>query len=244
MREVFKWAEFQGDFSAAACTKGFFPEVILETADGPVVAWERKGSGPTVYVSAGIHGDEPAGSMAVLELVERDAFPQDFHVLLCPALNPGGLATGSRGNRAGRDLNRDYLLFQSLETAAHSRWLSRQPVPDLFVSMHEDWETSGFYFYEINTGDDDPQRAAGLLAAVSTRMPVEGGTEIDGHGVRGPGWIFHCAEADLPDSWPEAIYLAKLGCPLSFTFETPSQARLVDRVDAHVLGFLAVVDGF
>ena len=32
--------------------------------------------------------------------------------------------------------------------------------------------------------------------------------------------------------WPEAIFLAKHGCPLSFTFETPSQAPLARRIAA------------
>jgi hypothetical protein len=57
--------------------------------------------------------------------------------------------------------------------------------------------------------------------------------------VREPGWIFHEAEADFPDLWPEAIFMAKLGCPLSFTLETPSLARTLDqRISAH----LAAID--
>jgi hypothetical protein len=49
---------------------------------------------------------------------------------------------------------------------------------------------------------------------------------------RAPGWIFHEPEPDEPHGWPEAIFLAKHGCPLSFTFETPSQGELRDRVAA------------
>ena len=44
---------------------------------------------------------------------------------------------------------------------------------------------------------------------------------------------------DFPDLWPEAIFMAKLGCPLSFTLETPSLARKLDqRISAH----LAAID--
>ena len=39
---------------------------------------------------------------------------------------------------------------------------------------------------------------------------------------------------DLPENWPEAIFLAKRGCPVSFTFETPSANCLQDRIAAHV----------
>lgn len=237
MPDLFKWPSFLTEFSRAAEAENFRPEVLLETEDGPLMAWERGGGGPPVYLSAGIHGDEPAGPMAAYELMKAGAFPADSHCIVCPALNPGGLAIHTRENRGGADLNRDYLLRTSLEIAAHARWLDRHPSPRLFISLHEDWESAGFYFYEINLGVDRPERADALLSAVSPFFPAEQGPRIDGHDIRAPGWIFHSAEADLPDSWPEAIYLAKRGCPLSFTLETPSQADLGERVGAHVAGF-------
>ena len=65
---------------------------------------------------------------------------------------------------------------------------------------------------------------------------------IDDHEVREPGWIFHAAEPDLPDGWPEAIFMAKQRrCMLSFTFETPSRARLEDRIAAHVAAVKAAL---
>ena len=207
---------------------------MFETIDGNVVAWEKEGRGPTIYLSAGIHGDEPAGPLALLRLMEEGFFRGECHWLICPALNPGGLAASTRENRAGADLNRDYLLRENPETAAHAAWLEAGSVPDVFVSLHEDWESAGFYFYEINLGEENPDRAEELLSAVSGQFAPEPGPEIDGHEVRGPGWIFHRAEADLPDSWPEAIFLAKRGCPLSFTFETPSSAPLERRIEAHI----------
>lgn len=243
MHDAFDWPCFLPEFSAAAEAQGFRAEVLLETEDGPLMAWERKGGGAPVYLSAGIHGDEPAGPLAALELMRSGAFPADRDVLVCPALNPGGLANLTRENRAGCDLNRDYLLKSTPEIAVHARWLDRRPVPGLFVSFHEDWEAGGFYFYEINLGEDDPARASALLAAVTPHFQPEPGPEIDGHDVRSDGWIFHRAEADLPESWPEAIYLAKRGCPLSFTFETPSKAPLADRVAAHVAGFASLLAG-
>jgi hypothetical protein len=242
MNDLFKFSDFLTDFSAAAHERGFVSRVLADTPDGPVEAWEREGEGAIGYLSAGIHGDEPAGPLAVLELMSQGAFSEDLHWLICPALNPGGLVLGSRESREHIDLNRDYLQLQSLEIAAHAKWLARIPIPDFFVSLHEDWESEGFYFYEINLGEDCPERADALLGAVSESFPPEPGPEIDGHEARRPGWIYHSADADLPESWPEAIYLAKNGCPLSFTFETPSKARLQDRVAAHVAGFQALTD--
>jgi hypothetical protein len=241
MSDLFQWPEFLTDFAKSAAEHGFDSQVILETEDGPLMAWERRGDGPLVYLSAGIHGDEPAGPLAALELMKAGAFANEIHWLICPALNPGGLALGTRENRQGHDLNRDYFLRETMEVAAHARWLSRDRVPDMFISLHEDWESEGFYFYEINLKEDEPDRVASVLSAVAPHFEAEPGPEIDGHEVREAGWIYHGAEADLPDAWPEAIFLAKRGCPLSFTFETPSKALLKDRVAAHVAGFRSLV---
>jgi len=236
MGDFFDLPNFLAEISTAAAGQGFTAEILLETEDGPIIAWERGGETPPIYLSAGIHGDEPAGPLAALKLMKEGAFPLNRHCMICPALNPAGLVLKTRENRQGADLNRDFVHLSSPETVAHTRWLSNRPVPGLFVSLHEDWETHGFYFYEINLGEDDARRASDLLHAVSAHFHAEPSPEIDGHAVRSPGWIYHRAESDLPDSWPEAIWLAKRGCPLSFTFETPSKASLHDRVAAHAIG--------
>ena len=235
MTTALDWQNYQASFRKAAESAGFSAVLLVELESGPVVAWERPGTGlgPHVYLSAGIHGDEPAGPLALLELVHDGFFGDEVSWSICPFLNPSGFAANRRENAHGIDLNRDYWVQRSAEVAAHAQWLKGGRMPDLFISLHEDWETTGFYFYEINTGSDDPERMLRILEAVNPWFSAEPGQEIDGHEIREPGWIYHAAEPDLPEGWPEAIYLAKLGCPLSFTFETPSRAELSHRVAAH-----------
>lgn len=237
----FEWAGYLPEFTAEAQRQGFSCECLAELPGGPLLAYERKGPGRKVYLSAGIHGDEPAGPLGLLEILESGDFDSDTHWMICPAVNPDGLAAGSRENAQGLDLNRDYLVRTSVEVAAHAGWLESRPVPDLFISLHEDWETSGFYLYEINLGADSPERVAAVIEAVGEWFEPEPGGEIDGHEARGPGWIFHAAEADVPEGWPEAIFLAKRGCPLSFTLETPSRAALSARVAAQVAAVRALL---
>lgn len=214
---------------------GFQREVIVSTPGGDIAAWSRDAGhgGPTVYLSSGIHGDEPAGPLAIESFLRHEDLGR-FNWLICPVLNPAGVSTQSRYNQNGLDLNRDYFVQQSDEARSHAAWLERQRIPDLFLSLHEDWETEGFYFYEISLGVDQPQRARGILDAVKGCCPIEQNRMIDDHVVRELGWIHHEPQADFPDSWPEAIFLAKRGCPLSFTFETPScAAPLEKRIAAH-----------
>ncbi len=236
------WTAFFPGFSAAAEDAGFRSTVLGHFEAGPLTVWQRGGEGPHVYLSAGIHGDEPAGPLALLELLRRGFFAPCIRWTLCPALNPDGLAAGCRANSRGIDLNRDYWLRSSPETAAHSGWLETIDVPDLFISLHEDWETDGFYFYEINLAGESPERGEAVIEAIRPWFPPEPGPEIDGHQTRGPGWIYHEAEPDVPEGWPEAIFLAKRGCPLSFTFETPSRAPLHQRVAALAAGVRAACE--
>ena len=215
--------------------RGFVSEEIITTDAGPIVAWKRivADDRPTIYLSAGMHGDEPSGPLAV-EAFWREDHPQEFNWMICPILNPTGIRARTRDNAQGMDMNRDYLMRHTREVQHHAAWLEQQVVPDLFLSLHEDWETDGFYFYEISLHDDHPQRAHRILEAVRSHCAIEKNTSIDDHVVREEGWIHHEPQADFPDSWPEAIFLAKRGCPLSFTFETPSCAvPLAQRVAAH-----------
>ncbi len=39
---------------------------------------------------------------------------------------------------------------QSAETRAHIAWLQRQPNFTVCLSVHEDWESIGYYLYELN----------------------------------------------------------------------------------------------
>ncbi|MCH7228309.1 M14 family metallocarboxypeptidase [Haloferula sp. A504] len=234
-------ATFLSEFRREAEGRGFSCATLLETGAGPLLGFVRPGTGKPAYLSAGIHGDEPAGPLAALELLKAGAFDDGREWTLCPAVNPTGLAAGTRDTAAGFDINRDYLRRRTPEVLAHAAWLETRPTPGLFLSLHEDWETSGFYFYEINLADDRPDLARSILGAVSPWFPPEPSETIDDHEVRERGWIYHEARADFPDHWPEAIFLAESGCPLSFTFETPSSARMEDRIAAHVAAAKAVL---
>jgi hypothetical protein len=205
--------------------QGWKREVICEGEDGPVVGWSylEKEHAPLVYLSAGIHGDEPAGPLAVKALLDG-GLSLEWNWLVCPMLNPSGFARGTRSDALGRDLNRDYFFRESLEVRSHVAWMEKFPIPTLMISLHEDWEATGFYFYEINQCEDRPERARRLLQAVEGVMQIEPLLIVDDHPVRESGWIYHEPSADFPDNWPEAIYMAERGCPLSLTLETPSMA--------------------
>ena len=197
----------------------------------PLLALTRSlTNAPQIYLSTGVHGDEPAGPLAVLHWLEHGHLDPAINWRICPLLNPAGLAAGTRATACGRDLNRDYAHFETAEATLHADWLRHQPPPQVMLSLHEDYETQGVYVYEINTSGA-VSHANDLLAAAAEILPVEPAEEIDGHRVDAPGWILHPPEPDEP-GWPEAIFVASLGPGVSYTVETPSRAALPKRIEA------------
>lgn len=196
---------------------------------------------PVVYISTGMHGDEPGGPEALLHLLENGLTDRPISFHICPMLNPTGFELGTRENIRGKDLNRDYFHLQNPEVQGHVKWLKKRHA-DLFISLHEDWESEGFYYYEINTTGDDPARYEYMAKRISEVMPMEEGAIIDDHEVRRKGWIYHDAEADVMDCWPEAIYMAKKDCTLSFTFESPSALDMKHRVAAQAAAMNSLLD--
>lgn len=196
---------------------------------------DGKRAGPVrrVYLSAGIHGDEPAGPVALRRWIGAGAWPQDCEFWVAPCLNPAGFRAGTRANPGGIDLNRDYRHGLAAETRVHLGWLESLPDMDLTLCLHEDWEASGFYLYELNP-DGRPSRAAAMIQAVSARCPIERAPVIDGRPAAGPGLVRPSINpADRPE-WPEAFYLLQRKTRLSYTLEAPSDFPLDLRVDALV----------
>ena len=231
------------ELERAARGAGFATETWGDAETRPLLGFTRRGTGPDgarrrIYLSAGIHGDEPAGPLAVLRLLEQNALPPHHDYFLCPLLNPNGLETGTRENRDGIDLNRDYTAFRSNEIRAHREWLAaRVRALDLSLHLHEDWEMAGFYLYELNFGDS-PGPARAMLEAAGAAVPLETAGEIDGHPAEG-AIIRPEKIPDVPEGKPEAVYLSEQCGGLNYTLETPSGLPLDDRIDAHRAAVLA-----
>jgi protein MpaA len=185
-----------------------------------------------VYISTGIHGDEPAGPLAVRRLLEDNEWPANAEIWLCPCLNPGGFALNQRENPEGTDLNRQYLQPKADETTAHIAWLEKQPSFDLCVCLHEDWEAHGFYVYELNT-DQSPRLAEGILASVAEVCPVDKSELIEGRPAIA-GLIRPSVDPRTRPQWPESFYLLTHKTKLSYTLEAPSDFPIPARVGALV----------
>lgn len=221
-------------FETRARTAGFRFERFGEIASCPLFALTKRHAGirPRIYLSAGIHGDEPAGPLALLEMFEAGVFDHRATWFICPLLNPVGFMRRTRENAEGLDLNRDYKALRSNEIQAHRLWLRRQPNFDLAFCLHEDWEAQGFYLYELNP-NQRPSLAQPMLDAVEKACAIDAAESIDGRTISERGIIRPEDDPLQRDLWPEAIYLRAHHTTLTYTLETPSTFPLTQRILAH-----------
>jgi hypothetical protein len=160
---------------------------------------------------------------------------------LLPCLNPTGFILNWRENAYGFDLNRDYRNPKTAEIHAHIAWLQRQPKFDLYLCLHEDWESHGFYLYEQNP-DSKPPLAEKMVEAVKKVCPIDLSENIEGREAHGGIVRPKIKPHDRPD-WPEAFYLIENKSRQGYTLEAPSDFPLAARVNALVAGVNAALNG-
>ena len=203
----------------------------LTTVEGhAVIAYESKAAKagePAVYLSTGVHGDEPGSIWGLLLWAEKHlTMLQRGSFLLLPLVNPIGTSLNTRVDHHGHDLNRRFHLADDPFSTAWQTWIKgRAMIAGL--CLHEDYDAQGCYLYELNHRRQPLGRE--ILTRCAKPIAIDPRTRIDGqralHGLIRPRKI----PTNLP-GMPEAIELNLRGCPLTFTFETPSEFSLDDRV--------------
>ncbi len=240
---------------SALVEPGDLTEETLSADEGgyPVLAYRsrpmveaRGGEVPgSLYLCAGVHGDEPAGAWGLLEWAEANvALLRERPALILPCFNPWGLVNNRRSDAEGRDLNR---LFHRADLPLLAAW--REQVGstrfDLALHLHEDYDARGTYLYELTApGLDLGERG---LAACESIVPRDPREEIEGNAfengiLRHADDVERLVEEELDGGYPEAIYVYLHHARTAITFETPSEYSLWRRVRAQ-RRFVEVVVG-
>ncbi len=122
-----------------------------DTGPDTLVAGKR----PTVLLIGQQHGDEPAGSEALLVVAQElahgllEPLLDQINVVIVPRANPDGAETGTRSTANGVDMNRDHLLLNTPEAQALAV-LTRDYRPILVLDAHE-FTVAGRYLQKFHT---------------------------------------------------------------------------------------------
>jgi len=191
-----------------------------------------------VFLSGGVHGNEPAGAEAAVRFVEAlSESPGKYAGVafdIFPLVNPWGWAHNRRRNQQGLDVNRDFASFNSQEGALIRDFVQDKRY-DLAIDHHEHPGGHGFYLYQI-ASDEAPLSRRVIAHQRDRGHPIEQNVRMvifktrDGL-MRIPGWSLPFAKIGRMLSMTN--YLRMQGNPRVYLIETPTTADFEDRVSMH-----------
>jgi len=201
----------------------------------------------SVFLSAGMHGDEPAGVEALIRFLEGSGVTGEgikkwydkYQFTIIPCMNPTGIEKGIRENIKGTDLNRKFGGRAGKDTPEEVMIVQRAVEGkrfDLYIDFHEDIEGEGFYLYEVlhKGGICIGEK---IIADMSRGYTIDLRDRIDGfHNCRGvicpqkEEKTFPVKRSNLP--FPLYMYLK--GTRYCLTMESPTRFSLEDRVAMHL----------
>jgi hypothetical protein len=182
-------------------------------------------------IFAGLHGDEPAGVHALVDLLrvlEADPFMgRAYRIHIYPLCNPTGFEDGTRHSRSGADLNREFWRGSlEPEVAIIERELLLNKFHGI-ISLHSDDTSDGVYgFVRGATLTQHLMKPA--LAAAEAALPVNQAAIIDG---------FHAVEGIIHTAY-DGILTAPPGttpAPFEIILESPQHAPMDLQRKAFVL---------
>jgi protein MpaA len=190
-----------------------------------------------VGIFAGIHGDEPASMLGLIDFVRAlDASPEfgrDFQLWIYPMCNPSGYVDGTRHSRSGLDLNREFWNGSPEPEVKLLEEEIRRRKFDGIISLHSDDTSDGMYGF-VRGATLTKHLLGPALAAAEAALPRNTNEFIDGfYAVEG---IIHSGYGGIlsapPDTHPE---------PFEIVLETPHAAPLDLQRQAFVLALEATL---
>jgi protein MpaA len=199
---------------------------------------------PTVLLTGGMHGEEPAGVEGVLRWLESRQWSKwRVNWFVLPCINPYGWERNQRWNAQRYDINRQ---FRNASDCPEAKLVKRLVHGHRFLfsmEFHEDIEASGYYLYELRR--EPPFVGEKILRAVGRVVPVNRDSVIDGNRATGEGLIRRDASEfafERRRRWPMAFHLFLNCTGHVLGSETAVRVPLERRAAAHHVALATALD--
>lgn len=183
-------------------------------------------------VIAGTHGDEIAGPLSLLFLLQESKkyLNQDYHYLIYPVINPTGFDFRTRKDDDNRDLNnmsasalksKNYrevkVLYKDMEKVES----------EVFIALHEDLDEDRFYAYVFEKGQELIYRE--MIKRISRSCKIWKSKRIYENKSDGQGLVINAHDQSIED---RVFCLGK--ARLSLCTETPGKLPLKKRIEMNL----------
>lgn len=225
-----------GGVAGAFVSQGETHELVRFRFQGPKAEHDPLRIG----LFAALHGDEPAGAEALVrwlvELTDEPWRATGYDLTVFPVCNPTGFADGTRHNRAGLDLNRE---FWRRSVQPEIEVLERELTTGRFdgiITLHSDDTSEGLYGYAHGRLLNEALLKPALRASERV-LPRNRAAVIDGFEAS-EGLIHHCFEGVLSAPAQQRPQ------PFDLIFETPALAPLDLQVSATIIAIETLLDEY
>ncbi len=190
-----------------------------------------------VLISAGIHGDEPAGVETICTFLENKRYEDyldKWEITILPCINPYGFENNTRENHENKDLNRLFKDHDSPLEVQLAKSIFSPSYFDITIELHEDYDSYGYYLFQKSNKHDGLQIGFKIIDALKEVIPINLDELIDDMPAD-KGVIHRIKDIKQMDWWPMAGYSLAMKTGHCFTLETPSKMAISSRVDAHLI---------
>lgn len=121
---------------------------------------------PTLVLTGGVHGSEPAGVYSILQNLEKLSKTKVMNLIIIPCINPYGFEMNIRENSRGQDVNRDFMEDSDCEEA--NNIMNYLKSLDLTIK----------YSLDLHETAEEDIRKAGLISLFDRREHISDGIFI------------------------------------------------------------------
>jgi hypothetical protein len=150
---------------------------VIGTSDGfPIQLVRVRSPNPKaarVFVSSGVHGDEPEGVTTGMALLENTIRSRRYDLTYVPMMNPGGLKAETRANLAKLDINRSFDPGVGTEAAEALKKAMRGRNFEVAVDLHGASQKTQFF---LISAKEEGARADEILKNVPEALLLPSST--------------------------------------------------------------------
>ena len=197
---------------------------------------------PRIYLSAGIHGDEPAGPLAALQLIQENRWPANLEFYFVAVFESNRLYLEPPRERR-RHGSEPRLSESQIRRGPRAHRLAGAPARVRLVSLSSR-RLGVARLLSLRTESRQPAVAGGkIIEAVQKVCPIDRSEIIEDRPAKG-GIIRPNLDPRTRPQWAEAFYLIMHKSRQGYTLEAPSDFPLSTRVNALVAGVSAALESF
>jgi murein peptide amidase A len=188
-----------------------------------------------ILISAGIHGNEPAGVESIYSFLESGSYRKylnDWEITILPCINPYGFENNTRENHENKDLNRLFKdQFPPLEIIL-TKSIFKPSYFNVTIELHEDSDSYGYYLFQKSNLSDNYKLGLEIIKEIKDVIPINLDQTIDK--MSSEKGIIKIKDIGEMDWWPMAGYSLAMKSGQCLTLESPTKLAMRDRVRAHL----------